>query len=593
MNAAAPNIEENTKGRGYPQEVKDAAKFMYLRRVPVKHIAKQLGLNNTRVVYQWVKKGNWEAMLQHETVAEATSRRMIALVEKEDKTDADLRELEKLTTLLDRLAGIDLKKAKAARERARAEIGDRTGGSGKKGGVNDISSITPEKLKEIRDELFFEYQHNWFENRHQRRRFILKSRQIGATFYFSWEAFENAVVNGENQAFLSASKSQAFLFKSYIYKFALEYFDVKLRGGDNIELLKDGKPWCTLYFLSTNSASAQGPTGNLYVDEVFWIPGFERLNTLATGIASQKRWRTTYFSTPSVKSHGAFPLWSGEKYNEKRKKNPVEFDLSHDTLRGGQLGPDNIWRDIVTVKDAEAMGCNLFDIEELQEDYTKLEFNNLFMCQFMEAGLSVFDLDDLLAGAVDSVVWVDFKKKEVRPYGNHPVWIGYDPARVGDRSTAVVVAPPLNPKGKFRILEKLNLKGTFKHQASRIKELTERYNVQFIGIDRTGIGLGVFEEVQLFYPRATPIHYSPEVKTTLVLKAVDVVERHKIQWDAEHTDIPQAFLQVHQTTTGNDQITYAADRTSATGHADVAWSIMHALHHEPLTGRTKKTSIAI
>jgi len=229
----------------------------------------------------------------------------------------------------------------------------------------------------------------------------------------------------------------------------------------------------------------------------------------------------------------------------------------------------------------------------LIDEYSEAEFNNLFMCAFMEAGASVFSLHDLLGCAVDSsVVWVDFKARQKRPYGNYPVWVGYDPARVGDRSTVSVLAPPLAEGGKFRVLEKLDLKGTFKYQASKIKELTDRYNVQFIGVDCTGPGLGVLDEVRAFYPRVTPIHYGLDSKTRLVLKAVDIIEAGRIEWDAEHTDIAQAFLQVRQTTTGNDSITYVADRKSATGHADVAWSIMHAISNEPLTGRRRTASVS-
>ncbi|MCO1337172.1 terminase family protein, partial [Microbulbifer sp. OS29] len=92
-----------------------------------------------------------------------------------------------------------------------------------------------------------------------------------------------------------------------------------------------------LRFVSTNGRTAQSYHGHLYIDEVFWIPDFENLNKLASAMASQKKWRKTYFSTPSVKSHGAYPLWSGEKYNEKRV-NKVEFDLTRETLKTGQKG---------------------------------------------------------------------------------------------------------------------------------------------------------------------------------------------------------------------------------------------------------------
>ncbi|MFC6633545.1 terminase large subunit domain-containing protein [Microbulbifer taiwanensis] len=572
--------EDKQKKSVYPDEVKTAAKLMWLRRVSAREIAEQLNLNSVRVVYQWAEKGNWEEMLQHETVEQATARKLIALVEKENKTDADYKEIDKLSNLLDKLAGIDLKKARAAKEKAAASRGERGDGkSRKRKPKNDVSNITPERLEEVRKELFFDYQHRWFENLCQRIRFILKSRQIGATYYFAWEAFENAVNTGENQIFLSASRAQAEIFKAYIIKFAREYFDVELKGGECIELSNGAE----LRFVSTNGRTAQGYHGHLYVDEVFWIPDFERLNKLASGMASQKKWRKTYISTPSVKSHGAYTMWSGERYNDKRK-NKVEFDLSHAALKEGQLGADRIWRNIVTVVDAQEQGCDLFDIDELRDEYSEAEFNNLFMCAFLEAGLSVFKLDDLLAAAVDSdVVWVDFKTRQQRPYGNHPVWIGYDPSRTGDGAAIVVIAPPLKDGQPFRVLEKIVIRNrAWQWQANRIRELTEKYNAQFIGIDCTGPGSGVFEMVQDFFPRVTPIHYGLNTKTNLVLKAQDVIESKRIEWDAEHTDIPQAFLQIHQTTTGNDQITYAANRTSTTGHADVAWAVMHALSNEPL-----------
>ena len=53
-----------------------------------------------------------------------------------------------------------------------------------------------------------------------------------------------------------------------------------------------------LYFLGTNSKTAQNYHGNLYLDEYFWINRFLELRKVASGMSSQKRWRQTYFSTP-------------------------------------------------------------------------------------------------------------------------------------------------------------------------------------------------------------------------------------------------------------------------------------------------------
>jgi uncharacterized protein YjcR len=136
-----------------------------------------------------------------------------------------------------------------------------------------------------------------------RIRNILKSRQIGATFYFAREALIDALTTGRNQIFLSASKAQAHVFKNYIIDFARQV-DVDLKG-DPIVLPNGAR----LIFLGTNVRTAQSYTGNLYLDEYFWIPKFQELRKVASGMSLHKKWRSTYFSTPS--SWHTAPIRSG------------------------------------------------------------------------------------------------------------------------------------------------------------------------------------------------------------------------------------------------------------------------------------------
>src|SRR3546814_11105363 len=75
-----------------------------------------------------------------------------------------------------------------------------------------------------------------------------------------------------------------------------------------------------LHFLGTNFRTAQGRHGNFYFDEFFWVHSFEELNKLASGMATHQTWRTTYFSTPSSVAHPAYPYWTGECRNRRRKK---------------------------------------------------------------------------------------------------------------------------------------------------------------------------------------------------------------------------------------------------------------------------------
>lgn len=596
-------ITKTPRKSRYDDAIITAAKMLFLQRVAVRDIKTQLNINSTRVIYQWVEKFGWENLLSHETPLEAANRRLTILLDKDKKTSADYKEITELGNIIDKLVGVELKRAKIQREnnftQQSANEKNRSQGGGKPRGKyknkgNEIGSITAGALKELREKLFFEYQKNWFGNIEERTRFILKSRQIGATFYFAWEAFEDAVLNGRNKIFLSASKNQAYIFKTYIMRFALEYFDIELKGAEKIELTKDGKPWAILGFLSCNARTAQGFTGDLYVDEVFWINDFERVNDLAGAIAAHKHWRKTYFSTPSSKSHSAYKLWSGEIFNSERKTK-INIDLKHETLVNGHRGPDRIWRNIITVVDAQERGCNLFDIEQIRSERKKSVFDNLFMCKFIEAGASVFNLSDLLScGIEDSSIWQDFDLTLDRPFGNQEVWIGYDPARFGDKSMIAVISPPVGKYKKFRVLELVQASGSYPHQAEQIKRLTEKYRVTFLAIDTTGQGTGVFDLVKEFYPSVHSIHYGIDTKTRLVLKGIDVIENKKIEWDVKHREIAPSFMQIRQAVTkSNESITYKADRTTDHGHADYAWALLHALSNEPLTGKRKQSSLAI
>jgi hypothetical protein len=53
---------------------------------------------------------------------------------------------------------------------------------------------------------------------------------------------------------------------------------------------------------------------------------------------------------------------------------------------------------VVTIEDAVAGGCELFDIDELRDEYNGDDFANLFMCVFVDDAASVFKFSDLEPG---------------------------------------------------------------------------------------------------------------------------------------------------------------------------------------------------
>jgi uncharacterized protein YjcR len=567
-------------------EPRRVARTLYFQGWRVSSIARHLGERRT-TVQSWKARDKWDAASVVEKVETALEARLVQLIAKDKKEGCDYKEIDLLTRQITQMARVRRYDSGGNEADLNPNLERRNAGPKTKPTKNAYSEAQKDKLFQAFKASLFDYQKVWYRNGDQRTRMILKSRQIGATWYFAREAFIDALTTGRNQIFMSASKAQAHVFKQYIIQFAREEADLDLKGDPIV--LPNG---ATLYFLGTNYRTAQSYHGNLYLDEVFWIPRFTELYKVASGMAMHKQWRKTYFSTPSSMAHEAYPLWSGASFNKRRAKNDQKIiDVSHTTLAEGRLCNDKIWRQIVTILDAEKGGCNLFDIDELRDfEYSPDQFDNLLMCNFIDDTASVFPLSMLQGCMVDSwIAWRDVLPLVTRPFGFNPVWIGYDPSHTGDSAGCVVMAPPATPGGKFRILERHQWRGlTFAQQAEKIEQLTKRYTVAHIGIDVTGIGQGVYQIVKQFFPAARAITYSVEVKTRLVMKAVEVMRTRRLEFDAGWTDIAQSFMAIRKTMTASGRsVTYAAGRSEEVSHADLAWACMHAIDNEPLEGETQ------
>lgn len=569
------------------------AALLYWQGFSVPQIAEMLQTKRP-TVQSWKQRDQWEETAPLNRVESTLEARLIQLYAKPNLTPHDFKVADFLARQMERFARINRYGQTGNEVDLNPNVANRNKGDRKKPTKNFFSDEAIEKLEEIFFAESFEYQLRWHRAGLEHRiRDILKSRQIGATFYFSREALLHALKTGHNQIFLSASKTQAYVFREYIIQFARRV-DVDLTG-DPIVIGNNG---AKLIFLGTNSNTAQSHNGDLYVDEIFWIPNFQKLRKVSSGMASQSHLRSTYFSTPSTLAHGAYPFWSGELFNRGRASasERVDIDISHDALAAGVACPDGQWRQIVTIEDALAGGCTLFNLEQLRQENSVDDFRNLFMCEFVDDKASVFPFEDLQRCMVDSLEeWEDFAPFADNPFGSRPVWIGYDPSHSGDSAGCVVLAPPVVAGGKFRILESHQWKGMdFATQAESIRQLTEKYKVEYIGIDATGLGIGVFQLVRSFYPAARDIRYTPEMKTAMVLKAKDVIRRGCLEYDVSATDITTSFMAIRKTMTSSGRsATYEASRTEEASHADVAWATMHALLNEPLTAGSGQATSSI
>ena len=571
-----PNIEQLLPDN--TADAKRQAQVMYFSGYKIAEISRQLNIP-TSTISSWKEREKWDDFAPVGRVELTLESRLNLLILKENKSGADYKEIDLLGRQMERMARVKKYSFGEGNETdLNPKLANRNKGERKKAEQNAIDEEQEELLINGFLEGMFNYQRVWHKAKEHRIRNILKSRQIGATFYFAHEAFVDALTTGHNQIFLSASKKQALQFRSYIVEYA-KTADVELKG-ETIKLPNGAE----LIFLGTNSATAQSYHGNLYFDEIFWVPKFDVMRKVASGMAAQKMYRQTYFSTPTTIAHPAYAFFSGKSFNRGRAKaDKVEIDISHANLRTGKLCGDRQWKQIVTIHDALEGGCNLFNLEDLLAENSKEEFEQLFLCQFADDNSSAFKFADLQLCQVDSLEeWHDFKPFYQRPFGNREVWLGYDPAFTGDRAALAIVAPPRVEGGDYRVLHKQTFHGMdFEAQARRIKQSCDDYNVSRIVIDKTGMGSGVFQEVKKFYPTVQGLDYNADLKNEMVLKTQNLIQKRRLKFDSGDNDIVTSFMTVKKRITGTGKITYVSDRSEDASHGDISWAIMNCILNVP------------
>lgn len=600
--------QDNTAPYSPNTDPRHTARALYWQGWRISAIGRHLGIKPA-TIFSWKQRENWDADTPIQRIESSTEARLIQLIFLEKKTDGHYKEIKHLQNLIcslksepstkkaiqpppeppepTRTIAFDKRNMEAA-EAVNIKI------SQKKPKYNYFDKNQLQRVQEIFQSQLFDYQKEWYNlGKKARTRNLLKSRQIGATFYFAREALIDALITGRNQIFISASRAQAHQFKTYMSDLA-EMVDVSLRG----EVIKLENSGAKLFFLGTNSRTAQGRTGNLYVDEYFWIPKFTELKNLISPIAQHAQYRKVFFSTPSTETHEAYSFWTGEAYNEERPKaEHIHLDVSHKALKIPRLDPDGQTRQIVTLDDAERGGCTLFDRAQIEKEYSPSTFEQLFNCVFIKNDDALFDYSLITNGAVDSwEKWQDvYHPLAPRPCGNHPVWIGYDPADSGDSAGLVVAIAPIKHGDPFRIIEKVQLYGNnFEEQAEQIKKRLSVYNVTKIAIDTTGLGNAVYQLVIKFFPAAISIKYSVETKALMINKALSLFRSKRIEFDSSDKDLIMSFMRIKRSMTPRtQQLTYTATRNKETSHSDLAWAAMMIFYLEPLDGSITTSTIEV
>lgn len=179
------------------KEIKDhrrIAKFLYWQGWGVSAIAEHLGIPRPTVA-SWQRRDHWQDAPVIERIEGAAEYRLIQLITKEKKTGADYKEIDLLGRQMERYARVRKYLGKDGNEiDLNPKLKKRYEKKRSTPRRNHISEEQIEKLVDAFSGSLFDYQKRWYEVRNQRSRFILKSRQIGATWYFAHEALIDALL---------------------------------------------------------------------------------------------------------------------------------------------------------------------------------------------------------------------------------------------------------------------------------------------------------------------------------------------------------------------------------------------------------------
>jgi len=238
----------------------------------------------------------------------------------------------------------------------------------------------------------------------------------------------------------------------------------------------------------------------------------------------------------------------------------------------------------------------LVDFAQVKRETEDDDFDNAYMCKWIDAADAIFNLEKLQSCGIDSIekwhdVYYDESLKRLAidlDVFDGDLVAGYDPARHGDNAKFVVMAKPCEKYPYYRKLVELTWRNTnFRTQANDIVTEVDPYLhlLERVWIDGNSIGAGVFELLQneLGY-KTQNVPASSTNKQSLVTKAQDLVSHKKLRYDQGESHVTNGFMRIKRTVNQRGTGTViSTERTKTSGnHGDVAWAMLYCLQDHKL-----------
>jgi len=373
----------------------------------------------------------------------------------------------------------------------------------------------------------------------------LKSRQIGCSFAFAYDALETGYrIPGIEAYLLSRTERQSkkLMEKVKLHQRAFEVLGFPgLKRDTTLEIeLYNGS---VITALPADPDTVRGFTGNIYLDEFAFHKDPRKIYQAIMPAMSRGKLRVRIGSTPLGDSGLFYDIWTGNTPEKFIKWDRVKTD----------------------VYEAIDDGCpiNLDEIREICVDPDI--FAQEYECQFIADAVSYFPYELILTCLADD--------EPVK--GDGPVYIGVDVGRKRDLTVIYVIK---QIGDVFHTIEITRLrKKTIPVQELECEQVIAKYSPLRVCIDETGLGAGLVDYLRKkFGSRIEGVTFSAAVKEEMAVDTKRHFEKRTVRIP-EDRDLINAIHSIRKEVTSAGNVRFDADRTDR-GHADEFWALALALH---------------
>ncbi|MDW8073969.1 MAG: terminase family protein [Nitrososphaerota archaeon] len=390
----------------------------------------------------------------------------------------------------------------------------------------------------------YKWQRRWLDD-DARFRVLLKSRGVGGSFTVALEALvESLLKPGSLTLLVSYSQRQSLeLFRKLRTMLsALEGASLSWAGEvyRSVAVSAETKTQVELgngsriISLPNNPDAIRGyRSDSVYVDEAgMFRNDFEVKSAVAPSIVGRSG-RLSLVSTPKGRRGWFYEAWSSGAFSRH------------------------------TAHYTEAPHITAGELEGLRKALTELEWLQEMETEFLDEANAVFPYELILSCVSENT----------SEAATGPVYVGVDVGRL--RDSTVITALERLEDGTLRVFHVQELRGIdFQAQESIILNLAERLRPVSIAIDRTGIGLALYETLSGKLPAVEGVTFTRNVKEALIATLHSLMKGGKLSIPPDGRELINQLRAFQRVETPSGAAKYEAPRGQ---HDDYVMSLALAV----------------